>query len=316
MTDPTPAAPAPRPMPTAALVVAAGVGAFALTFCGALLLGRGFVGASLSALLVPIAASGAVAVALVAAFGVATTVEQAGGRVRVGRAVSVLVPVAAAVAVFAYAADPTTGAGRALGRPGADSPATLVPRPQRTIGVAPPAVVAVAPRPAGTAPGERGDAGPPAVVVGAPQDGPGDDAPAAGTPVAPAAPVVDGAQPPVAGPVVPPRDKGRPSAAPRPERPRQLPDDPDLDADPRTPDPNQPRFGPTAPRPTTAPEAVVSPADPVATPKAVESPEPVDSTPRAAKAPRAVKKAAAPKPLPPACHRAKAPKRPAVCRKR
>lgn len=318
------AAATPRTVPRLALVATAGVGAFALTFCAALLFGRGLVGTSLSALLFPIAASGAVAVALVAAFGVATALEQPNGRVRVGRIVTVLTPIAAVVAVLAYAADPTTGASRALGLPDFGGIEVGSPRPQRTIGidVAPPANTPA--RPVTGAPAPVGGGPAPTDVPAAPVDAPaapvvpGGGAPQPGTPSGPAP------ARPVAGPSVPeaPRDKGERPAPPTaaPERPRQLPDGSEVEPDPRTTDPDQPRFAPTGPTPR-FPTTPTAPADrvtgkprTVAEPRPVESFEPEYATPRHAKAAEVAKKKA--KPLPPACQRAKAPKRPAVCRNR
>jgi hypothetical protein len=185
-----------RPGRPVVACAALGVAAFALTFVGALVLGRGLGGSALAALLLPLALSGALAVGLAVAFVVAVALEQPYGARRVGRLVTVATPLAALVALFAYAGTPGGGGGVPLALGPADG-ALGVPRvPHR-----PPRVVSVprVPRP------------PRVVPVPVPE--------------APAPPVAAphvAAPPRVAGPVLPPPDAvpDRPVVAPRkPEAP-------------------------------------------------------------------------------------------------
>lgn len=89
------------------LSIAAGSLAAAVSFCAALLLGRGVVGSAVTAFLVPLALSGALAIGLAVAFMAATVLAEPTGPARVGRLVSYLAPVAAAVAVVAYVGEIT-----------------------------------------------------------------------------------------------------------------------------------------------------------------------------------------------------------------
>jgi hypothetical protein len=138
-----------------------GVAAFAITFCGAVLLGRGLAGSGLAALLIPLALSGALAVGVAVTFVVAVAVEHPLGHRRVSRAVTVVAPLAALVALFAYAADPAGQAGRPLAQAGGlpssgdgtqprvPSRTISVPRTPRVPAPGEPVVVAGPARPAG-----------------------------------------------------------------------------------------------------------------------------------------------------------------------
>ena len=149
------------------LCAALGVAAFALTFTGALLLGRGLAGSALAALLLPLALSGALAVGLAVAFVVAVALEQPYGARRVGRLVPVVTPLAALVAVFAFAGSPGTppfaGPAEVLEHPSSPAPR----QPTRQVAV-PPAVRVPVPVPV---PGSGAGGGAPGapVVVAAPR---------------------------------------------------------------------------------------------------------------------------------------------------
>ncbi|HWL35689.1 MAG TPA: hypothetical protein VNQ77_05795 [Frankiaceae bacterium] len=173
-----------RPGRPVVACAALGVAAFALTFVGALVLGRGLAGSALAALLLPLALSGALAVGLAVAFVVAVALEQPYGARRVGRLVTVATPLAALVALFAYAGAPGGGGGLPLALGGPTDIVLGTPRtPQRA-----PRVVRV----------------PPAVTP-----------PVAPETVPDPAPPV--AAPPVSGPVLSPPDvvPERPVVAPR-----------------------------------------------------------------------------------------------------
>ena len=118
-------------------------------------------------MLLPLALSGAVAVGLAVAFVVAVLLEQPAGLRQVSRVVVVATPLAALVALFAYASDPAGRGGAPLAR---DTPVVELP-------AHPPRVVSVPPRTQGVSP------------------------PAGPAPVA--QPVAKPAAKPVAGPVVP-----------------------------------------------------------------------------------------------------------------
>ena len=130
------AANARRPGRPAVLCTVLGVAAFGLTFCAALLLGRGLAGSALAALLLPLALSGAAAVGLAVAFVVVVALEQPAGLRKVSRLMTVAAPLAALVALFAYASDPAGTAGvplagdsQVIERPGARTPRRVVAVP-------------------------------------------------------------------------------------------------------------------------------------------------------------------------------------------
>src|SRR4051812_27707213 len=79
------------------LCAAFGLAAFLLAFGGALLLGGSVPDSALTALLVPLALSGAAAVGLVVTFLVAVVVEQSYGLGRLRRLLAVVVPFAVVV---------------------------------------------------------------------------------------------------------------------------------------------------------------------------------------------------------------------------
>jgi hypothetical protein len=130
------------------LCATTGFMAFAASFCAALLLGRGVVGSAMTALLVPLALSGALAVGLAVAFVAATVLAEPTGSVRVRRLLRYLAPVAAAVALFAYVGEvtepaETTARAEVLAGPGIRTAPPV--RPPRLPGAAP----------AGSGPGSR-----------------------------------------------------------------------------------------------------------------------------------------------------------------
>ena len=148
---------------------ALGIAAFAVTFCGALLLGRGLAGSALAALLLPLALSGAVAVGLAVTFVVAVLLEQPAGRRKATRTMAVATPLAALLALFAYASDPTGQSGVPLA--GQEKPVVERPtaRPPRIVRVpAGPGTPATPPRTEAGNPAPRTVAGPavPRVVPG------------------------------------------------------------------------------------------------------------------------------------------------------
>lgn len=128
---------------------ALGVAAFAVTFSGALALGRGLSGSALAALLLPLVLSGAIAVGLAVAFVVAVAMEQPYGAGRVRRLAPIVTPLAALVALFAYAADPGSDVARPL--TGAQRTPAASPSPS----AAPPRVVSVPQAPESRAPEVR-----------------------------------------------------------------------------------------------------------------------------------------------------------------
>lgn len=180
-----------------------GIAAFAVTFCGALLLGRGLAGSALAALLLPLALSGAVAVGLAVTFVVAVLLEQPAGRRKVTRTMAVVTPLAALLALFAYASDPTGQGGVPLA--GRDTPVVErpTPRPPRVVRVpAGPGTPQVAPpRAPGADPEPRLVTGP-AVPRGAPD------------PVVRPAPAVDPAPAEVVPPLPPRLKRVRPALSP------------------------------------------------------------------------------------------------------
>lgn len=158
-----------RPGRPVVACAALGVAAFALTFVGALVLGRGLAGSALAALLLPLALSGALAVGLAVAFVVAVALEQPYGARRVGRLVTVATPLAALVALFAYAGTPGGGGGLPLAFGPNDGVLGAPRAPQR-----PPRVVSVprTPRTPPVAPVPRAPAPDAPVVVAPPVGGP------------------------------------------------------------------------------------------------------------------------------------------------
>ena len=248
------AAPAARGAARPAVLCAAlGIAASALTFFGAVTLGRGLAGGSaLAALLVPLALSGALAVGLTVAFVVQTVLTQPNGPRRVRRAVALVTPFAALVAVVVYAADPSVQVGRPTAGgavPDVIERTPYVPPRTRTVVVPPAPPTRPVTPPVDRTPG-GGDA-PPANPTG---PGPGGRPADPGTPngpgVGPVAPrpvgpVVGPVAPPVAGPAAPPA----PAPEPEPD-PREVP--PRGEIGPEGPGGTPPTYQPP---PTTKPKA-------------------------------------------------------------
>lgn len=109
------------------LAAGLGIAAFAVAFGVALALGRSLAGSAATALLLPLAISGALALGLGVAFVVSTAVTQPGGAARAARLLTVVAPVATLVAFFAYSTDP----GAPVRVPFAAAPSVSVPLPTR-----------------------------------------------------------------------------------------------------------------------------------------------------------------------------------------